>query len=94
MYTGALPPPGPEIAPEYLPYTVATRDGRVHAGLVRAEGAVRHPGHRHEREGHDSPGEEIDQIRPSGTSIMPVGLAGGLGEAGVRDLIAFLASTR
>ncbi|HMF38677.1 MAG TPA: hypothetical protein VKF17_18705 [Isosphaeraceae bacterium] len=34
--------------------------------------------------------DEIDQIRPSGTSIMPLGLAGGLGEAGVRDLIAFL----
>jgi hypothetical protein len=33
---------------------------------------------------------EIDQIRPSGTSIMPVGLAGGLGEAGVRDLYRLL----
>jgi len=34
--------------------------------------------------------DEIDQIRPSGTSIMPVGLAGGLGEANLRDLIAYL----
>src|SRR5271157_3893244 len=39
-------------------------------------------------------GELYEQIRPSGTSIMPDGLAGGLGEAGVRDLIAFLTAAR
>ena len=33
---------------------------------------------------------KIAQIRPSGTSIMPVGLAGMLGDAAVRDVIAYL----
>jgi len=86
--------PSAEIAPEYVPYTVATRDGRVLAGIVRAEGAdairVTDAGAKSTTLRRD----EIDQIRPSGTSIMPVGLAGGLGEAGVRDLIAFLTSAR
>jgi hypothetical protein len=36
---------------------------------------------------------EIDQIRPSGTSIMPVGLAASLGPSNLRDLIAFLSSS-
>ncbi len=86
--------PSAEIAPEYVPYTVAIRDGRVLAGVVRAEGAdairVTDTGAKTTTLRRD----EIDQIRPSGTSIMPVGLAGGLGEAGVRDLIAFLTSAR
>jgi hypothetical protein len=29
-------------------------------------------------------------LKPSATSIMPVGLLGAVGEEGVRDLIAFL----
>ena len=33
---------------------------------------------------------EIDELRPSGTSIMPVGMAGALGEQKLRDLITFL----
>ena len=86
--------PSAEILPDYVPYTVATRDGRVFAGVVRAEGAdairVTDTGSKTTTLWRD----EIDQIRPSGTSIMPVGLTGGLGEAGIRDLIAYLTSTR
>lgn len=86
--------PSAEISPDYVPYTVATLDGRVLAGVVRAEGAdairVTDMGAKTTTLRRD----EIDQIRPSGTSIMPVGLAGGLGEAGVRDLIAYLTSPR
>ena len=80
--------PSAEIAPDYLPYTVATRDGRVLAGVVRAEGADAIRVTDTNAKTTTLRREEIDQIRPSGTSIMPVGLAGGLGEAGVRDLIA------
>ena len=86
--------PSAEISPEYVPYTVAIRDGRIIAGVVRAQGSdairVTDTGAKTTTLRRD----EIDQIRPSGTSIMPVGLAGGLGEAGVRDLIAFLTSAR
>jgi putative heme-binding domain-containing protein len=86
--------PSAEIAPDYVPYTVATRDGRVLAGVVRAEGAdairVTDTGAKTTTLRRD----EIDQIRPSETSIMPVGLAGGLGDPGVRDLIAYLTSPK
>jgi putative heme-binding domain-containing protein len=86
--------PSVEISPDYVPYTIAARDGRVLAGVVRAEGAdairVTDTGAKTTTLRRD----EIDQIRPSGTSIMPVGLSGGLGEAGLRDLIAYLTSGR
>lgn len=37
---------------------------------------------------------EVEEIRPSSSSIMPSGLAGAIGEAGMRDLIAFLTAER
>jgi len=82
--------PSAEIAPDYVPYTVAARDGRVFAGVVRAEGpsAIRVTDTNAKVTTLNR--DEIDQIRPSGTSIMPVGLAGGLGEANLRDLVAYL----
>ncbi len=40
------------------------------------------------------PRGQIAQIRPSGTSIMPVGLAAMLGDPAVRDLIAYLTGGR
>ncbi len=86
--------PSTEIIPEYVPYTVATRDGRVYAGVVRAEGTDAIRVTDTNAKTATLRRDEIDQIRPSGTSIMPVGLAGGLGETGLRDLIAYLMSTR
>jgi putative heme-binding domain-containing protein len=82
--------PSAVIKPEYMPYTVALKDGQVAVGVVRAEGAdaIRVL---------DTNGKatiikrsEIEELRPSGTSIMPVGLAGALGEARMRDLLTFL----
>ncbi len=84
--------PSATIEPDYTTYTVATRDGRVLAGVVRAEGpdaikitdtnakviAVRR--------------DQIQEIRPSATSIMPPGLAAALGNSAVRDIIAYLTS--
>ena len=70
--------PSAEIAPDYVPYTVAVRDGRVLAGVVRAEGASAIRVTDTNAKVTTLNRDEIDQIRPSGTSIMPVGLAGGL----------------
>jgi putative heme-binding domain-containing protein len=84
--------PSAEIAPDYIPYTVAARDGRVVAGLVKAEGpdAIRVTDTNART--NTLKRDEIDQIRPSGTSIMPVGLAGAVGPADMKDLIAYLMS--
>jgi putative heme-binding domain-containing protein len=84
--------PSAEISPEYRPFTVALRDGRVFAGIVRAQHSdeitVADTGAKTTTLQRDA----VEQIRPSATSIMPVGLAGVLGKTGLRDLIAYLTS--
>src|SRR5207244_11626447 len=84
--------PSAAIEPDYTSYTVATREGQVVVGVVRAEGAdaIRVT----DTNAHATIVRrgEIQEIRPSATSIMPPGLAAALGDAAVRDLIAFLVS--
>jgi putative heme-binding domain-containing protein len=86
--------PSAEIAPEYMPYTVAARDGRVVVGVVRAEAGDSIRVTDTNAKTTSFLRSEIEQIRPSGTSIMPVGLAAGLGDSNLRDLIAYLAGRR
>jgi putative heme-binding domain-containing protein len=71
-------------------YVVATKEGRVLAGTVRAEGADAIRVIDADAKATVIPRVAVDQLRASGTSIMPVGLAGALGEQRVRDLVAFL----
>lgn len=82
--------PSDSIAPEFTTYTVATKNGQVLVGIVRVDGpdAIRVT----DTNAHAAlvARREIDQLRPSANSIMPVGLTGALGDAAVRDLIAFL----
>ncbi len=88
----AIAEPSASIEPEYTSYSVATKAGQVVVGIVRAEdaGAIRVT----DTSAHAVmiPRGEIDQIRPSANSIMPIGLTGVLGPAALRDLIAFLTS--
>ncbi len=85
--------PSDEIDPRYLTYTIATKEGQVLSGVVRSEGAesvlVLDTNSRTTRLARS----QIRQIRPSANSVMPVGLAGVLGEGGVRDVIAYLRGT-
>jgi putative heme-binding domain-containing protein len=80
------------IEPEYMTYTIATKDGQVIAGIVRAEDAVNIRVTDTLAHAIVVPRNQIQEIRPSATSIMPAGLAAALGDAAVRDLIAFLCS--
>lgn len=84
--------PSAEIEPAYATYTVITITGQVVAGMARAEGAdaIRVT----DTNAHATviPRRDIEQIRPSGTSIMPVGLTAALGESAIRDIIAYLTS--
>ena len=86
--------PSAEIAPDYVPFTVAARDGRVLAGLVKAEGADSIRVTDTNAKSSILRRDEIDQIRPSATSIMPVGLAAAIGQSGLRDLMAYLISDK
>lgn len=90
----AIAAPGDEVRPDYVAHVIATEDGQVIVGVVRAEGAD-------SLRVFDTDGKstvvrrsEVATFQPSSTSIMPVGLAGAIGEAGIRDLLAFLAADR
>jgi putative heme-binding domain-containing protein len=82
--------PSEQITPDYVTYTVSLHDGRVAAGVVRADGPDAIRVIDTEAKSVTFPRGEIDQFRPAATSIMPVGLLPALGEARVRDLIAYL----
>jgi putative heme-binding domain-containing protein len=84
--------PSAAINPEFRPYTVAVKDGRVLSGIVRAEGADAIRVVDTEAKTTVLSKLEIEELRPSNTSIMPVGLIGALGEGKLRDLLAFLTS--
>ena len=85
--------PSAVIDPEYLPYTVAVKDGRVAAGVVRAEGADAIRVFDVNGQATVIPRSEIEELRPGSTSVMPAGLAGALGEARMRDLLAYLTAS-
>ena len=82
--------PSAAIEPDYTTYTVATKPGQVVVGVVRAEGPDAISVTDTNAHSIVIPRGQLDQIRPSGTSIMPVGLAAMLGDAAVRDIIAYL----
>jgi putative heme-binding domain-containing protein len=82
--------PSSRIHPDYLSYTVALKDGRILVGTVRAEGADAIKVTDTEAKATVAPRALVEELRPSATSIMPVGLAGALGQDRLRDLIAFL----
>jgi putative heme-binding domain-containing protein len=82
--------PSARINADYVPYTVALNDGRVLVGTVRAEGAGAIRVADTEAKVTVVPRAQIEAFRPSATSVMPVGLAGVIGEQKLRDLIAFL----
>ncbi|MDR3636497.1 MAG: c-type cytochrome [Isosphaeraceae bacterium] len=82
--------PSAVIRTDFIPYTLALKDGRVLAGIVRAEGADAVRLTDTEAKATVIARAEIEDLRPSATSVMPVGLVGAIGEANMRDLIAFL----
>jgi putative heme-binding domain-containing protein len=84
--------PSAAIEPAYTSYTVATKDGQVVVGVVRAEGNDAVKVTDTNARATLIPRKQIEQIRPSATSVMPVGLTGALGIDTVRDLIAYLTS--
>ncbi len=84
--------PSAVIEPDYTTYTVATRDGQVLSGVVRAEGADAIRVTDTNAKSTTVRRDNIQEIRPSTTSIMPPGLAAAMGDSAVRDLIAYLTS--
>jgi putative heme-binding domain-containing protein len=84
--------PSASIHPDYVTHTVALKDGRIAMGVVRAEGADTLKVGDIEGKQTVLPRAELEEIRPSATSIMPVGLLGAIGEERARDLLAYLSA--
>ena len=84
--------PSASIHPDFMSYTVALKDGRVGMGIVRAAGADALKVGDIDAKFTSYPRAEVEEIRPSASSIMPVGLLGALGDDQTRDLLAFLTS--
>ncbi|HEV3122937.1 MAG TPA: heme-binding domain-containing protein [Isosphaeraceae bacterium] len=82
--------PSALIHPDYASYVVALRDGQVVTGIVRAQGADAIRVTDTDAKERTIPRAEIEELRPTHSSIMPEGLVGALGEGKMRDLIAFL----
>lgn len=86
--------PSDRIHPGYPSFTVALKSGQVAMGVVRSidENTM---------EIQDTDAKtlkvqtvEIEELRPSTSSVMPSGLAGTLGEPAMRDLLEFLVGPR
>ena len=86
--------PSASIHPEYVSHTVAMKDGRVAMGVVRAEGEDALKVSDIDAKQTVIPRAEIEEIRPSASSIMPVGLLGAIGEERTRDLLAYLTAPK
>jgi putative heme-binding domain-containing protein len=87
--------PSKEIAPQYTTWSLVTRDGRAHTGLLLAEdrrGNVRLG--TAEGQIEELEGAQIEERRAQTTSVMPERLVDLLTPAEFRDLIAYLASLK
>ena len=81
--------PNAEVDDEYLSYIVETTDGEVYTGLL-AESTGGGVVLRVAGDLIEVPAERVRDVRSDGLSTMPEGLAAGLEQADMADLLAFL----
>ena len=82
--------PNREVAPNFLSYTVETRDGRILEGLILEESAASLTLKRAEGLTETALRRDITQITGSGLSLMPEGLEANITVEQMADLLAFL----
>ncbi len=92
--TEAVLYPSASLARGYESYGVMTHGGQVHTGLLGRQTATAVYLRTTDRAEVRVPREEIEQLVPSATSIMPQGLDKVLSDTELRDLIAYLESLR
>jgi putative membrane-bound dehydrogenase-like protein len=87
--------PSREIAPMFTNYTILTKDGEVKTGVHigdEVDGRMKYAD-QNGRVFHVHP-NDIDRRQPSSQSVMPAGVAENLTPQELRDLLAFLESSR
>lgn len=82
--------PNREVAPTYVNYSVATKDGRIMTGIIAEENANAVSLRRAEGAGDVVPRGQIESMASSGISLMPEGLEKSIGVESMADLIAYL----
>ena len=84
--------PSREVNPEYLSYSVRTRDGRTLTGMISAETATSVTLRRADNKSDTVLRIDIDEMRSSGKSLMPDGLEKEVDKQGLADVIEYLRS--
>ncbi|KAA5544519.1 c-type cytochrome [Roseiconus nitratireducens] len=82
--------PNREVNPQFINYAVLTIDGNVHAGMIASENANSIVIKRAENVTETILRSDIEEIRDTGQSIMPVGLEKAIPPQAMSDLIAYL----
>jgi putative heme-binding domain-containing protein len=82
--------PSASFVQGYEPVVVATKDGKVHNGLLRKNAPEEILLVVAANQEMRIPREEIDEIQPSKASVMPAGLEQQLTAQELADLVAFL----
>jgi putative heme-binding domain-containing protein len=93
MMLMAIINPSAEVREGFETLTVATVDGRLLSGFKLEENSETIVLRTADGQTATIPREDIDELAPSRTSLMPVGLLDTLSEPQIRDLLAFLSST-
>ncbi len=78
----------------YEPMTVSTRDGRVISGILKGDSASEVVLAVNATEVARLPRDQVEEIRPGTTSVMPAGLDQQLTQRELADLIVFLKSRK
>jgi putative membrane-bound dehydrogenase-like protein len=86
----ALLDPNREALPQYMNYTVATDDGRIFTGILVSETDSSVSLRRAEGKEDVIPREQIEVMRSTGQSLMPVGLEKDLSPQDIADVIAWI----
>ncbi|MBI1915690.1 MAG: HEAT repeat domain-containing protein [Planctomycetes bacterium] len=86
--------PSATLANGYESYTVITRAGQTHTGMIRRETADAIYLFTTDRSEVRIPRTQIEEMTPSSVSVMPQGLEKVLSAEQLRDLIAFLGSLK
>lgn len=86
--------PNLQVLPEYLNYTIVTKEGRQFSGMIAAETATSITLRRAEGQSDVILRTSIDEIENTGLSIMPEGLEKQVSQADMADLIAYLMSLK
>ena len=88
----AILDPNREAQPSFQTYTVVTKQGKIHTGIISAETAASLTLKRAEAKEDVILRETVDELISTGQSLMPEGLEKDIDKQALADLIAFIKS--